>query len=123
MGEIIQIDIDWVKKYARFSGDSLRHRRGDGSEYSKLFWSIAEDGLLEPIELIVHDCIPAVSNGNHRLQISDELSYRSVPVLVLTDDDLVICKKCGIKYRKNFVCSVCPKPIKFLENRWIGLGK
>ena len=82
MGEIINIDIDWVKKYSRFSEDSLRHRRGDCSEYNKLFWSIAEDGLLEPIELTVSGNIPAVSNGNHRLQIMDELGYRKVPVRV-----------------------------------------
>jgi len=116
LGEIINIDINWLKKYARFSGDTLRNK-SDSEEYNKLFWSIVEDGLLEPIQLLVSGGIPIFRSGNHRLDILDKLGYRKVPVLVLEDGDILECGRCGRKYIKNNECNVCPKSIKSLEGR------
>lgn len=111
--EIKEIDIEWLKKHSRFSGESLRHY--NTKEYVKLKDSIIKNGLLKPIELEVKNNMPYISNGNHRLQILDNLGYKRVPVQIFAEDDITICGKCKGK-KKLGICR-CPVRLKVLENR------
>ena len=85
--EIKEIDVEWLKKYCRFSGDTLRHKRGT-EEYIKLSYSLIMNGLTDSISLGIKNNRPYIANGNHRLQILDELGYKRLPVKIFSEDDI-----------------------------------